>query len=112
MSLTKIDSAKAASQLWGLSSRPGDALDQAQQGLGIGYVSEAHFAVTGGQFQPVTVCHQLTPFLPKPFFQFVYTKERKGEKLRDYDRGRGTRGRRSAVDGLLLTVAAMRRGRR
>jgi hypothetical protein len=37
----------------------GDALDEAQQGLGIGDIGEVAFAVGGGQFQLVTICNWL-----------------------------------------------------
>ncbi len=54
-----------------VSIRAGNTLDEAQQGLGVGDVGEAHFAVVGGQFEPVTICHQLTAFLSEPLFQLV-----------------------------------------
>ena len=38
----------------------GNALDEAQQGLGIGDIGEAAIAVGGGQFESVTICHGLT----------------------------------------------------
>jgi len=46
-------------------------LDEAQEGFGAGDVGEAHFSVLSGQFQPVTVCHQLTALLVQPLFQLV-----------------------------------------
>ena len=46
----------------------GNALNEAQQGFDIGHVGEVAFAVGGGQFQLVTICHQLTSFLPQPLF--------------------------------------------
>lgn len=51
--------------------RAGDALDEAQEGLRIGHIGEALLAVLRCQFEPATVCHQLTTFLGKPLFQLV-----------------------------------------
>jgi len=52
-----------------LGLRAGHALDEAQEGLGIGHVGEVAFAVGGGQFQLVTICNQLTSFLLQTVFQ-------------------------------------------
>ena len=49
----------------------GDALDEAQEGLGGGDVGEIIFPVGGGHFQLVTVCHQLTAFFAEPLFQLI-----------------------------------------
>ena len=49
----------------------GHALDEAQQGLGGGRVSEALFAILRRHFQLVTIRHQLTAFLAQPLFQLV-----------------------------------------
>jgi hypothetical protein len=48
-----------------------NTLDETQQGLGSGDVSEVFLAVGGGQFQSVTICHRLTSFLVKSLFQLV-----------------------------------------
>ena len=45
------------------------ALHQPQQSLGIGDVGEIVFAVGGGQFQLVTICHQLTTLLGEAVLQ-------------------------------------------
>ena len=49
----------------------GNALDEAQEGLGIGDVGEAHFTVVGGQFEPVTICHQLTSLFVQALSELV-----------------------------------------
>ena len=51
--------------------RAGHTLDEPQQGLGSGDIGEVVFAVGGRQFQSVTICHRLTPFLAEPLFQLV-----------------------------------------
>jgi hypothetical protein len=59
----------------GLGNRFGlrtwDALDKTQECFGAGHIGEAHFPVISRQFEPVTVCHQLTSFLAKPLFQLI-----------------------------------------
>jgi hypothetical protein len=46
-----------------------NTLDETQQGLGSGDVSEVAFAVGGRQFQLVTICNQLASFLAESVFQ-------------------------------------------
>ena len=36
---------------------------EAEEGFGVGDVGEAEFAVFGGEFQSVTICHRLIAFL-------------------------------------------------
>jgi len=54
---------------FGLRAR--NALDEAQQGLCNGDIGESLLAVLRSQFEPVTICHQLTAPLGKPLFQLV-----------------------------------------
>lgn len=49
----------------------GNRLDNAQQGLGIGHIGEAGFAIGGGHFRLVTICHQLTFLLLEALLELV-----------------------------------------
>jgi hypothetical protein len=46
-------------------------MDKAQQSLGARDVGEAHLAVIGGQFELVTICHQLTSLLFQTLSELV-----------------------------------------
>jgi len=70
----------------GLRLGAGHGLDEAEQGLGGGYIGEAHLAVVSRYFQLVTVCHQLTSFSAQPLFQFVPIPPR-GLVIRLLDQG-------------------------
>jgi len=44
----------------GAGAGVGDGLDEAEEGFGGGAIGEAFFAVGCGEFELVTICHQLT----------------------------------------------------
>ena len=48
-----------------------DALDEAEELLGVGHVGEAHLAVGGFKFQLVTICHRFISLFLQSLFEFV-----------------------------------------
>ena len=58
-------------ELDGLRFGAGNGLNQPEQRLRVGYIGESLFSVFRGQFQLVTVCHQLAALSTQALFELV-----------------------------------------